>query len=575
MATGGRTLLAAGITLGLVLAVLPPAVAQGDRSGRTLSGEVAKKIRQAGSDDLVPLIVQTRQEPSPAHLARMHGRGGVLKTRHEAVRGYSARVPAGQIEALADDPEVERISLDAPVKTHLDVAFRAVHGEAAAVTSGGLSGKGIGVAVIDTGVQGHLDLKRPKGSPQVIEVEIVGREAGLADYFGHGTHVAGVINGNGYASSDRVSFRTFKGLAPETQIISIRALDADGSGYTSDIISGIDWAIRYRTSHNIRVLNLSLGHPVFESYATDPLCRAVRAAHDAGIVVVVAAGNDGGVDSGFGTITSPANEPSAITVGAMDDDNTVTTTDDVLAWYSSKGPSLVDYVAKPDLVAPGTWIVSLRAPGSWLDANHHDLTLQIGDYKNDSRNALRDGDYYTLSGTSMAAPFVSAAAALMIQQEPGLNPGTVKARLMKSTVKDDLLVFETGAGYLDVEAALKATGYVKLALSPTAILASDGYVYVEDTAIIWGGGSSWGLGFIWGDKKGNARSIIWTEVSEEVLSAYGSIWGRGGHKSIVENGQVTGSGLIWSGGGSILSSTTGTVDMLGAVWAGGGSGGKK
>src|SRR5439155_9092214 len=119
--------------------------------------------------------------------------------------------------------------------------------------------------------------------------------------------------------------------APGAQLVSIRALSPDGSGYTSDIVSAIDWAIRFRTAYNIRVLNLSLGHPVFESYRTDPLCLAARKAYDNGILVVVAAGNDGGIGSGFGTITSPGNEPTALTVGAMDDGNTVTTTEDVLA----------------------------------------------------------------------------------------------------------------------------------------------------------------------------------------------------------------------------------------------------
>src|SRR3989449_10597312 len=154
-----------------------------------------------------------------------------------------------------------------------------------------------------------------------------------------------------------------------------------------------------------------------------------------GIVVVVAAGNDGGVGSGFGTITSPANSPVALTVGAINDRNTVPTTDDALAWYSSRGPSLVDFVVKPDLVAPGTWIVSARSVSSWLGTQHHELTLQISDYKNDPAHATQDGAYYSLSGTSMAAPMVAGAAALMLQKDPTLNPATVKARLMKSAVK--------------------------------------------------------------------------------------------------------------------------------------------
>jgi serine protease AprX len=350
------------------------------------------------------------------------------------------------------------------------------------------------------------------------------------------------------------------------QIISLRALYPDGTGYTSDILSAIDWAIRFKTTYNIRVLNLSLGHPVFESYRTDPMCHAVRKAYDNGILVVVAAGNDGGVGSGFGTITSPGNEPTTVTVGAMDDDNTATTTDDVLAWYSSKGPTLIDYVVKPDLTAPGTAIVSLRAPSSYLDGAYHNLTLRFGDYKTDPKIATKDGDYYQLSGTSMAAPMVSAAAALMFQQEPSLNPATVKARLMKSAVKDSLMVFETGAGYLDVDAALRAKGYTRDASSPRAMLAADGSIYVEETGLIWGGWS-FPSGVIWGGGKGRANGITMSDVPEEISSAYGGIWGtKAALQSTVDNTRITSSGLIWSGAGSVLDTTLGMVDNLGGIW---------
>ena len=562
----GRKMLAGTAVLACLVLLLPSVSAQATQGAR-VSKEVEEKVRAAGPDDLLSVIVQTGSDPSQGHLARLHGRGGVVKTQHTSIHGYTARVPASQIEALAEDPEVEQVSYDSPVKAHMDVAYKAVRADAVYVASGGLlDGRGVGVALVDTGVQLHPDLMRPKGTPQVVEVEIVGHETGLADYYGHGTHVAGIINGNGYSSSDKLSYRTFKGIAPGALVISIRALSPDGTGYTSDIIAGIDWAVRNRSTYRIRVLNLSLGHPIYESYATDPLCRAVRAAYDAGIVVVVAAGNDGGVGSGFGTIDSPANEPSAVTVGAMDDSRTVTTTDDVLAWYSSRGPSLVDYVVKPDLVAPGTAIVSLRATGSYIDTTYHQFTLKLGDYKTDPKLALNDGVYYTLSGTSMAAPMVSGTAALMIQMDPTLNPATVKARLMKGAVKDDRLPFETGAGFLDVYGALAAGGFAKSALSPLAMLASDGNVYIQDTAVLWGD-AVWSLGSIWGRGKSNADGIVMSDVSASILQTYGAIWNnRGGPKSLLDNNQVTASGAIWTGTRSILPSTTGMVDNLGAVW---------
>jgi serine protease AprX len=541
-----------------------------------LFGKASEDVQAAASgppDAQVDVVVQTYAPPGSGDLGLLQSLGGILTATHTSINGYSARITAGSLEQLASDSNVERISGDLPVRAHLDVAYRAVRADLASSLSGywgtGLTGKGVGIALIDTGVQLHQDFKRPYGAKQAVEVEIVGHETGLQDYFGHGTHVAGILNGNGSASSDSLSFRKFRGLAPEAQLISVRALAPDGSGRTSDIIKGIDWVVKNAGAYNIRVLNLSLGHPVYESYKTDPLCRAVATAVRKGIVVVVAAGNDGGVGTGFGTITSPGNSPAAITVGAMDDWNTVPADDDSLAPYSSKGPSLVDFVVKPDLVAPGTWIVSTRAVSSWLDTEHHELTLQIVDYKNDPAHAAQDGAYYSLSGTSMAAPMVSGAAALMLQKEPTLNPATVKARLMKSAVKDGRLVFETGAGALDVFGAVKAAGYAQNATSPLAMAADDGFVYVQDTAVLWG--SSWPQGAIWGDGKGRSSGVALTPVPSSITYGSGAIWsGNGGVRSVIENSEVTGSGFIWTGGRCTMGSTSGTVTGEGAIWVGDG-----
>jgi serine protease AprX len=552
------------------LILLPASDTWCAQGGARLSSELQDKVHAAGADDLLSVIIQTVAEPTSGHFARLHGRGGAVKARHLSIRGYSARVPASQLAALADDPEVEHISLDTPVTAHMDVAYRTVRADVARLSSGGLDGRGIGIALVDTGASGHRDLLRPRGFPQVVEVEVVGHENGLADYFGHGTHVAGILNGNGAASSDPASFRTFQGLAPGAQLISIRALSPDGTGFTSDIIAGIDWAVRFKTAFNIRVLNLSLGHPVYESYKDDPLCRAVRNAYDNGILVVVAAGNDGAVGSGFGTITSPGNEPTAVTVGAMDDEDTVETADDVLGWYSSKGPALIDYVVKPDLVAPGTSIVSLRAAGSYIDTNYPALTLSLGEYKTSTAgSSTKPGDYLALSGTSMAAPMVAGAAALMLQNDPSMTPATVKARLMKSAAKDKRLIFETGAGFLDVEAALQATGTAQSAASPRAMLASDGNVYIEDTGLIWG--REFSLSIVWGGgMKGSFDGVGLLDVPDSVVSSDGGVWGgKGGTKSLCENNMITASGLVWGGDRCSLDSASGSLDTLGGIWGGG------
>ncbi|HZM69689.1 MAG TPA: S8 family serine peptidase [Candidatus Cryosericum sp.] len=522
----------------LAAAVTSPCL-HADPQGK-VSDAVLEKVRGSQPGDLLPVIVQTQGDPSDSHLGRLQGRGGKLKTRHQSVTGYSAVVPAASLAALSEDPEVERISYDAPVRALLDVALKAVRADLAPAGPGGLDGTGIGIALIDTGVQAHVDLVSGRGPTDVVEVEIVGREKGLEDHFGHGTHVAGVLTGSGAASSGPQAFRTFRGVAPGARLISVRALQSDGTGTTSDVLAGIDWVLTHRKGYNIRVLNLSLGHAIEESFVTDPLCRAVRRAVQSGIVVVTAAGNGGRIGTGFGTILSPANEPSVITVGAMDDSNTVAREDDVLAPYSAKGPTLIDSILKPDLVAPGSSIVSLRAVGSLIDTTHPELVMKTGDYSAaQPRDAV--GAYLTLSGTSLAAPLVSGAAALMLQQEPLLTPADVKARLMLTASKDDYLPFETGAGYLDVQAALASTDHTLSALSPRALAGPGGEITLLPFEQAWDG--AWQQSLIWG----------------------GRYLGR---VLMTENDRVTGSGLVWSGGNRALGLDP-TLDPLGIIWSGG------
>jgi serine protease AprX len=577
----------------LMFALAGPAAAQAARGQDKFSPELAEQVGKAGADDLVPVIVQTKESPTSGHFTRLHGRGGYVKFRNAAVPGYSGRVPASQLAALADDPEVLRVSLDNEVKAHMDVAARAVGvnllSQTLGLLAGSLDGRGVGVAVIDTGSWNHEDLKG--STSRLVRVEVSSTTNSVNDQYGHGTHVAGIIGGNGALSSDLLSYRNFAGVAKGATLVAIRALDTEGNGYTSDIMAAVDWAIANRAQYNIRVINLSLGHPVYESYKTDPLCRAARAARDAGLLVVVSAGNDGAVGSGFGTITSPGNEPTAVTVGAMDDRNTADRSDDVLAWYSSKGPSLIDHVVKPDLVAPGTRVVSLRASGSYLDTSYHQFTLKLPDYKLVNGLLNQDGDYYELSGTSMAAPMVAGTAALMFQKEPGLNPDTVKARLMASAIKDTRLIFETGAGYLNIPGALTAQGYTDYAPSPTAVLGQDGQIYIVSAdGLVWGGswdlgliwntlglvwGGSWDLSIIWGLEKGLYYGFSLSELDEAVVSADGFIWKdrsgakNAGNQSLVDNNQVTADSIIWGiygWFGGLLNTTSGTVETQGAVW---------
>ena len=197
------------------------------------------------------------------------------------------------------------------------------------------------------------------------------------------------------------------GVAPGVNLINLRALDENGSGTDSMVIAAIEKAIALKTLLNIRVINLSLGRPVYESYTQDPLCQAVEQAWKAGITVVVAAGNEGRDNSvgneGYGTITAPGNDPYVITVGAMKTLATYPRTDDLIASYSSKGPTQIDHIVKPDVVAPGNQVVSLLAKNSsTLIAANPNNAVQSSYYQGKGGGVSKT--YFTLSGTSMADP---------------------------------------------------------------------------------------------------------------------------------------------------------------------------
>ena len=259
------------------------------------------------------------------------------------------------------------------------------------------------------------------------------------DLYGHGTHVAGIIGGNGSLSGGH-----YAGVAPGVNLIDLRALDANGAGTDSTVIAAIQQAIALQNTYNIRVINLSLGRGIPVSYTQDPLCQAVEAAWKSGIVVVVAAGNYGRLSvngsNGYGTITAPGNDPFVLTVGATKSNGSTSASAETKASYSSKGPTTYDHVVKPDIVAPGNDIVSLAAPGATLEAAYPAELVTGTDGNN---------DYFTLSGTSMATPAVAGAAALLLQEQSTLTPDQVKARLMKTAYKMRLH-FHVGLGAASV-----------------------------------------------------------------------------------------------------------------------------
>lgn len=383
--------------------------------------------------------------------------GGTVVNEFTAVNAGLYVLPSSSLSELASDPLVVYASPDRPVSSKLDNTAAAM--KLSSAWSSKYKGTNVGVAVIDSGMNPDPNLTVQSGpsAPRIVYTQDFvtltppgpGQPPLGADLYGHGQHIAGIIAANGATSNCLTCTRTFLGMAPEANLIDLRVLDQNGQGMDSDIILALDTAIQLKETYNIRVINLSLGRPVFESYRLDPLCQAVEAAWKAGIVVVVSAGNDGRDNShgneGYGTISAPANDPFVITVGSMKTEGTPTRTDDLIASYSSKGPTQVDHIVKPDVVAPGNLVVSLLVKGSTLQtenpgngvavsyyqtltgpAAHQPQTPQAGT----TQNVAYSPHYFVLSGTSMAAGAVSGVVADLISAKSTLTPDQIKAILM-------------------------------------------------------------------------------------------------------------------------------------------------
>lgn len=352
------------------------------------------------SDEELPVIVQLRREDDRLEEGIMSVSSKVNK-RLPLINGIACNLDIETIYRLANNPNVEFISFDSEVYALLDISVPTV--EAQFPHNQGYKGKGITVAVVDTGVAPHQDLTRPVN--RIIGFkDFVNNEADPYDDNGHGTHVAGIIAGNGYSSRGK-----YVGIAPEANILAIKALNKRGSGNMSDIIGALQYVLETKDKYNTRIINLSFGSPANVSYEKDPLCKSVKELKNAGLVVIAAAGNSGPDKR---TIVSPGISPDVITVGAVDDKRTIDPSDDEIASFSSRGPTR-EGLAKPDVVAPGVNINSLS-------------------------NTELDG-YKKMSGTSMATPLISGSVALLLDKYGSLSPNEVKEKLMNSCIdlKDD------------------------------------------------------------------------------------------------------------------------------------------
>ena len=428
------------------------------------------------------------------------------------VRGQVAEVPNAALESLARHTGVNAIRLDRPIRGTMERTSATV-GAKWVRENLDLDGSGVGVAIIDSGVSSwHDDL----GSDRVVHfADFVDYQPTPYDDYGHGTHVAGIIAGSGYDSNG-----ARRGIAPGANLVVLKVLDGEGFGYISNVIAALDYVVEHRAQFNIRVINLSVAAGVYESYRTDPLTLAAKRAVEAGVVVVTAAGNLGlnaQKQAQYGGITAPGNAPWVLTVGASSHNGTINRADDTMAPFSSRGPSYIDYTAKPDVVAPGVGIESLADASSFLFATHPSARLW-GSVDTATQ------PYLSLTGTSMAAPVVTGTVALMYEANPSLTPNLVKAILQytaehKSRYND----LTQGAGFLNARGAVQvAKAFVAGASSPTVGSVADPTPWNKH--INWGnqrigGGvlrpdaNAWRVDVTWGATSTDAGdTIVWGTV---------------------------------------------------------------
>jgi serine protease AprX len=414
-----------GGAVAALLAVAVPlagaSVAQATPNAAAKLASMAKKAPKRQVIALVQFKPGLKESKARKIVRRHHGR---VTDRLPSIQGFAVKIPARQAKSLRAEKRVRNVTLNTKVKTTstgtetaggLATTFPATVG-ATALQAAGLTGKGVGVAVIDSGIDGDLpDFKAADGSSRVTNVISNPGATRAGDEVGHGTHVAGIIAGNSNNRADGLK-GAHMGIAPDADLVAIKTADDQGRSTVLDVINALQFVVEHKDDLNIQVVNLSVSSDTPDSYKTDPLDAAVEFAWHSGVVVVAAVGNRG--DAADAVNYAPGNDPFVISVGATDENGTANPSDDVVADFSSRGVTQ-DGLNKPDVLAPGAHIVSLAAPGGMFSA--------------ECPVCIMDGDYFKMGGTSMASPVVAGAAALILQAHPDLNPDQVKQIIVANT----------------------------------------------------------------------------------------------------------------------------------------------
>lgn len=353
-----------------------------------LKPDLVNIIDKTSATERIPVIILFNERPTPADISAIKSDGASIKYQYKLINAVAVNIPTQAIDKIAKRPFVKLVEPDYKVKLVLDKSISQI--QINKVWEAGITGKNIDVAVLDTGIHDeHPDL--------TVEKEIDYTGEGTDDLHGHGTHVAGTI-----ASTDS----TYKGVAYGANLFNVKILNQYGSGSGSDVIKGIEWAV----DNGADIISMSLGAVISNCDGSDAISLAVDKAVDSGIIVIVAAGNDGPDSS---TITTPGCSKKGITVGAVDDNNNIPS-------FSSRGPT-ADGRVKPDLVAPGVGITS-----TW-----------------------KDNSFISLSGTSMATPHISGVVALLLETDSSLTSDDIKNILKINSLDLGLDKNIQGAGRVD------------------------------------------------------------------------------------------------------------------------------
>ena len=543
----------------------------------TAAVAAALLVAPAGAAGSETVSVILGSQPGREDVARsaVADAGGQIVRELDLIDAHVAEVPRAAVTRLASDAAIAWLTPDRAVTMAHSMTEDPSSGptslfhiadtvRAKQVWGEGFSGAGVDVAVLDSGVVPVNGLAAPG---KVVNGPDLSFESGdpnlrYLDTYGHGTHIAGVIAGRDDDVPTPVrsaEHDQFVGIAPDARIINVKVAASNGATDVSQVIAGIEWVVEHGRDNglNIRVLNLSFGTDGVQDYRLDPLAYAVEQAWRRGVVVVVAAGNEGYGDA---RMNNPAYDPFVIAVGGSDGRGTVAPSDDVVAGWSSRG----DAERGPDLVAPGASVVSLRDPGSYLDLRHPGA--RVGDR------------FFRGSGTSQAAGVVSGAAALLLQQRPALTPDQVKALLMSSARPlPEADKQGQGAGLLDVRQAVatptptttqgwsRAQGTGSLDLARGSVRVSlDGAPLVGDQTVFF---TAWTLlGSVTGLLLGSGTDAAWSGGSWAGNSWTGNSWTGGEWRGNSWTGNSW-TGNSWTGNSWTGNSWTGN-SWTGNSWTG-------